>query len=104
MTSFQMVDGFFYKRRSQPPFLTLMVDSYYKATKNKKFLRWYLDLSWCPARHIIILQLPWVPPRIGKKSTWNRSARVCLRRQYLIRMWHFYICDDIEERDKLSEL
>ncbi|XP_020482088.2 trehalase [Labrus bergylta] len=29
----------YYERRSQPPFLTLMVESYYQATKDKKFLR-----------------------------------------------------------------
>uniref|UniRef100_A0A3P8VDY2 Trehalase n=1 Tax=Cynoglossus semilaevis TaxID=244447 RepID=A0A3P8VDY2_CYNSE len=29
----------YYERRSQPPFLTLMVDSYYQATKDKNFLR-----------------------------------------------------------------
>lgn len=29
----------YYERRSQPPFLTLMVESYYKATKDKEFLR-----------------------------------------------------------------
>ncbi|XP_061073593.1 trehalase [Conger conger] len=29
----------YYERRSQPPFLTLMVESYYQATKDKDFLR-----------------------------------------------------------------
>ncbi|XP_054459287.1 trehalase isoform X1 [Anoplopoma fimbria] len=29
----------YYERRSQPPFLTLMVESYYQATKDKEFLR-----------------------------------------------------------------
>ncbi|XP_055369817.1 trehalase isoform X2 [Betta splendens] len=29
----------YYERRSQPPFLTLMVESYYHATKDKEFLR-----------------------------------------------------------------
>ncbi|XP_062275437.1 trehalase [Scomber scombrus] len=29
----------YYERRSQPPFLTLMVESYYRATKDKEFLR-----------------------------------------------------------------
>uniref|UniRef100_UPI0037E8D32E trehalase n=1 Tax=Semicossyphus pulcher TaxID=241346 RepID=UPI0037E8D32E len=29
----------YYERRSQPPFLTLMVQSYYQATKDKEFLR-----------------------------------------------------------------
>ncbi|KAJ8280272.1 hypothetical protein GJAV_G00052590 [Gymnothorax javanicus] len=29
----------YYERRSQPPFLTLMVESYYRATKDKDFLR-----------------------------------------------------------------
>lgn len=29
----------YYERRSQPPFLTLMVDSYYRATEDKEFLR-----------------------------------------------------------------
>uniref|UniRef100_A0A667XGQ2 Trehalase n=1 Tax=Myripristis murdjan TaxID=586833 RepID=A0A667XGQ2_9TELE len=29
----------YYERRSQPPFLTLMVESYYEATKDKEFLR-----------------------------------------------------------------
>ncbi|XP_070685049.1 trehalase [Pempheris klunzingeri] len=29
----------YYERRSQPPFLTLMVKSYYQATKDKEFLR-----------------------------------------------------------------
>uniref|UniRef100_A0A665VZT1 Trehalase n=1 Tax=Echeneis naucrates TaxID=173247 RepID=A0A665VZT1_ECHNA len=29
----------YYERRSQPPFLTLMVESYYQATKDKSFLR-----------------------------------------------------------------
>ncbi|XP_047449604.1 trehalase [Mugil cephalus] len=29
----------YYERRSQPPFLTLMVESYYKATGDKEFLR-----------------------------------------------------------------
>ncbi|KAL6115796.1 treh [Pungitius sinensis] len=29
----------YYERRSQPPFLTLMVDSYYQATKDREFLR-----------------------------------------------------------------
>lgn len=29
----------YYERRSQPPFLTLMVESYYQATKDKRFLR-----------------------------------------------------------------
>ncbi|KAG7471160.1 hypothetical protein MATL_G00121430 [Megalops atlanticus] len=29
----------YYERRSQPPFLTLMVESYYKATQDKDFLR-----------------------------------------------------------------
>ncbi|KAE8295018.1 Trehalase [Larimichthys crocea] len=29
----------YYERRSQPPFLTLMVESYYQATRDKEFLR-----------------------------------------------------------------
>ncbi|XP_040048607.2 trehalase isoform X1 [Gasterosteus aculeatus] len=29
----------YYERRSQPPFLTLMVESYYRATKDREFLR-----------------------------------------------------------------
>lgn len=29
----------YYERRSQPPFLTLMVESYYQATQDKEFLR-----------------------------------------------------------------
>ncbi|CAL9684359.1 unnamed protein product [Knipowitschia caucasica] len=29
----------YYERRSQPPFLTLMVESYYRATEDKEFLR-----------------------------------------------------------------
>ncbi|XP_051253058.1 trehalase [Dicentrarchus labrax] len=29
----------YYERRSQPPFLTLMMESYYQATKDKEFLR-----------------------------------------------------------------
>ncbi|KAJ7990155.1 hypothetical protein DPEC_G00297390 [Dallia pectoralis] len=29
----------YYERRSQPPFLTLMVESYYKTTKDKEFIR-----------------------------------------------------------------
>ncbi|KAK2846674.1 hypothetical protein Q5P01_009673 [Channa striata] len=29
----------YYERRSQPPFLTLMVESYYQATKDEEFLR-----------------------------------------------------------------
>lgn len=48
----------YYERRSQPPFLTLMVESYYQATQDKEFLRWYLGRSWRPAWHVIILPPP----------------------------------------------
>lgn len=35
----------YYERRSQPPFLTLMVESYFKATNDTEFLRWGLGPS-----------------------------------------------------------
>ncbi|XP_076002067.1 trehalase [Genypterus blacodes] len=50
----------YYERRSQPPFLTLMVESYYQATKDKEFLRAALPaleqeyLFWMQNRSLIV--------------------------------------------------
>ena len=45
----------YYERRSQPPFLTVMVESYYQATQDQAFLRWsaHLEQPRRPDRHSI---------------------------------------------------
>lgn len=65
----------YYERRSQPPFLTLIVESLYQATKDKEFLRWYLGSSWSPARHIIILQVPRLLCRMLKRECTVKKKR-----------------------------
>uniref|UniRef100_A0A3Q1BSL5 Trehalase n=1 Tax=Amphiprion ocellaris TaxID=80972 RepID=A0A3Q1BSL5_AMPOC len=51
----------YYERRSQPPFLTLMVESYYQTTRNKDFLRAALPVLekeyqfWMTNRSVAVL-------------------------------------------------
>ncbi|KPP68961.1 Trehalase-like [Scleropages formosus] len=50
----------YYERRSQPPFLTLMVESYYQATKDRSFLRTALPVLekeykfWMENRSVVV--------------------------------------------------
>uniref|UniRef100_A0A8C9SFV7 Trehalase n=1 Tax=Scleropages formosus TaxID=113540 RepID=A0A8C9SFV7_SCLFO len=47
----------YYERRSQPPFLTLMVESYYQATKDRSFLRYGLGYEykfWMENRSVVV--------------------------------------------------
>ncbi|XP_045930404.1 trehalase [Micropterus dolomieu] len=50
----------YYERRSQPPFLTLMVESYYQVTKDKEFLRAALPVLeqeyrfWMQNRSVVV--------------------------------------------------
>ena len=74
-----------------------MVESYYQATKDKDFLRWYLGPSWCPARHIIILQ----PLRVSSRAETHYASKprflcpsepLVFSLTCLIRMWHPDVC------------
>uniref|UniRef100_A0A3Q2DND3 Trehalase n=1 Tax=Cyprinodon variegatus TaxID=28743 RepID=A0A3Q2DND3_CYPVA len=94
----------YYERRSQPPFLTLMVESYYEATKDQQFLRealpvlekeyefWMQNrsvalkesgLDHVLNRYIVEADLPryelkqqlWMDLKAGAESGWDFTSR-----------------------------
>ncbi|KAM8904681.1 trehalase isoform 2-T2 [Spinachia spinachia] len=68
----------YYERRSQPPFLTLMVESYYQATKDREFLRpesYTDDLELAEGLADMRKQQLWMDLKAGAESGWDFTSR-----------------------------